>query len=241
MQFNVKAGAVPTRRLNLSLVKLFAVIPTLWLCTAATAEEEVLIGPDYCGPKCVIAVGDFTMGVRGAPVEIGDGLREMLMTALFESRRFIVVGRLDGAGISAEQLLSDSFLSDPDAILAQGKMDPAEVLVYGAVVNLEGGGMGLGLKVPFIPVKFGGAYHQAKVGVELRVVDSATGRVLAATTAEGSALSGRGNLGISESSLPFELEAFRNTPLELALRDCIYRSVIDLCKMIPGSLFRHVK
>jgi len=205
------------------------------------ADDEIIIGSDYRGPRCVIAVGDFTMGVRGAPLEIGDGLREMLMTALFESRRFIVVDRLDGAGISAEQLLSDSFLSDPDAILAQGRMDPAEVLVYGAVVKLEGGGMGLGLKIPFVPVKFGGAYHKAKVAVELRVVDSATGRVLAANTVEGRALSGRGNVGISESGLPFELEAFRNTPLELALRDCIYRSVIDLCETIPGSLFRHIE
>lgn len=205
------------------------------------AKEEIPIGPSYQGPKCIIAVGDFNVKAIGAPQEIGDGLREMLQTALFESNYFFVVDRLDTAGISAEQLLSESFISNPDVILQQGQMHPAEVLVYGALTTLEGGGLGLRLKLPGAPVKLGGTYHKAKVTIDIRVVDSASGRVIASRSICGTALSGRCMAGtiLSETCLPFTLEIFKNTPLELAIRDCIYRAVISLCKTIPQPLFRH--
>jgi curli biogenesis system outer membrane secretion channel CsgG len=224
-----------------SFVLIVECLMLFWLSPGAHAAEEILMGAAYQGPKCVIAVGDFTVQARGAPQEIGDGLREMLQTALFESNHFIVVDRMDAAGISAEQLLSDSFMANPDAILEQGQMYPAEVLVYGAVTTLQGGGLGLRMKVPGAPVKFGGAYHKAKVTIDLRVVDSASGRVIASQAVEGTALSGRGMVGTtaSETGLPLSLKMVQNTPLELAIRDCIYRAVIQLCKSIPQSLFRH--
>lgn len=205
------------------------------------AEENIPIGKTYKGPKCVISVGDFTVRIQDAPQEIGDGLREMLQTALFESNYFIVVDRLDTAGISAEQLLSDSFLSNPDEILKQGQMYPAEVMVYGAVVSLEGGGLGLRVKVPAAPARLGGAYHKAKVTIDIRVVDSATGCLIAAKDVEGTALSGRAMVGATVGSmdLPMSLQMFKKTPLELAIRDCIYRAVISLCKTIPKTLFKH--
>lgn len=206
------------------------------------AEEEIPMGPAYHGPKCVIAVGDFTVQVRGAPQEIGDGLREMFQTALFESNYFIVVDRSDAAGISAEQLLSESFMSNPDAILQQGQMYPAEVLVYGAVTTLEGGGLGLRLKIPGSPVKLGSTYHKAKVTIDIRVIDSSSGCVIASQTICGTALSGRCMVGTSgiKTALPVTLEMVKNTPLELAIRDCIYRAVINLCNTIPKPLFRHL-
>ena len=205
------------------------------------AADEIPMGPAYQGPKAMIAVGDFTVQARGAPQEIGDGLREMLQTALFESNHFILIDRLDTAGISAEQFLSESFMADADAILKQGQMEPAEVMIYGAVTSLEGGGWGLRCKVPGAPIKLGGAYHKAKVTIDLRVVDSASGQVIAAQSVKGDALSGRGTVGTtaSETVLPLSLKLISNTPLELAIRDCIYRAVINLCKIIPPSLFRH--
>jgi curli biogenesis system outer membrane secretion channel CsgG len=205
------------------------------------ASEEIPIGSAYQGPKCVIVVGDFSVQVRDAPQEIGDGLREMFQTALFDSNYFIVVDRSDTAGISAEQLLSESFISNPDAILKQGQMYPAGILVYGAVTTLEGGGLGLRLKVPGSPVKLGVAYHKAKVTIDIRVIDSSSGCVIASQSICGTALSGRCMVGTSgiKTALPMTLEMVKNTPLELAIRDCIYRAVISLCKTIPQPLFKH--
>ena len=205
------------------------------------AEDEIPMGAAYQGPKAVIAVGDFTVQVRKAPEDIGDGLREMLQTALFESNHFIVVDRADTAGISAEKLLSDSFLKDADAILQPDQMHPAEILVYGAVTTLEGEGCGLLLKLPGAPVKVGGKYHHAKVGIDLRLVDTASGKILAAKSVDSSTLSASCEVGASKNKtdLPFKLQIVKNTPLELAIRDCIYRAVISLRAMIPQQLFRH--
>ena len=216
-------------------------LEVFWLPPGIHAADEIPMGPAYQGPKAMISVGDFTVQARGAPQEIGDGLREMLQTALFESNYFILVDRIDPCGISAEQFLSKSFMADADAILKQGKMEPAEIMVYGAVTCLEGGGWGLRCKVPGAPIKLGGAYHKAKVTIDLRVVESASGRVIAGLSVKGDALSGKGMVGTmaSECSLPMTLNLIRNTPLELAIRDCIYRAVIGLCKTIPRSMFKH--
>ena len=224
-------------------------VPILLLCFVASSifsagagfADTVPIGREYQGPKCVITVADFALQVPGAPQEIGDGLREMLQTALFESNYFIVVDRLDSGGISAEQLLSDSFMADADAILQQGMMDPAEVLIYGTLISLEGGGAGLRVKMPWMPLNAGGKYYKAKASVELRAVDSASGRVVAAATVDSSAKSTQGELGgtFGGIDLPAELELFRNTPLELCIRDCIYRGVLDIVQKIPKELYRH--
>ena len=141
----------------------------------------------------------------------------------------------------AEKLLSDSFLSDADSILKQGQTQKGGVPVYGAVTLLEGGGWGLRCKVPGAPVKLGGAYHKAKITIELRVVDAESGQVLANRSVKGEAVSGRGSVDATEfaCNLPINLKFFANTPLELAVRDCIYRAVINLCKSIPESHFRH--
>ena len=205
------------------------------------ANEEIPLGAAYKGPKCIIAVGEFSVKVRDAPKQIGDGLREMLQTALFESNHFFVVDRPDTSGISADQLLSESFISNPDAILQQDQMSPAEVLVYGAVTAIEGGGLGLRLKVPGAPIKLGGTYHKAKVTIDIRLQDASSGRIIASQSISGTALSGRFIVGASgiKTDLPVTLEIVKNTPLELAVRDCIYRAVISLCKTIPRPLFKH--
>jgi len=204
------------------------------------AKSEIPLGDAYHGAKCVAAVGDFAVQVPGAPQAVGDGLREMLQTALFESNYFTVVDRMDSTGISAELLLSDSFMADPDALLQQEQMLPAEVLIYATLVFLEGGGAGVRVKIPWMPLSLGGAYYKAKATVELRAVDSSTGRVIAVSTINSTAESGKGSLGTTlfGIAMPVELEMFKNTPLELCIRDTIYRGVISLCKQIPTKFFR---
>jgi curli biogenesis system outer membrane secretion channel CsgG len=215
----------------------------LLLCPEKMMAEEfdIPLGPGYQGPKCMTAVSDFAVEVPGAPQEIGNGLKEMLQTALFECNYFVLVDRSDPQGISAEQLLSDSFMADPDSILEQGRMDPAETLIYGTLTHLEAGGAGICVKAPWVPLKVGGSYHGARAVVDIRVVDAASGRVIAAASHSGSAKSGSGAFGTAFRgvNMPLELEMFKNTPLELCIRDCLYRSVVDLCKSIPPEYFRH--
>jgi curli biogenesis system outer membrane secretion channel CsgG len=213
----------------------------LYTDNASAQDYSVPMGSDYQGPKCAAAVGDFAIQIPGAPEVVGDGLREMLMTALFEANYFDVLERIDTGGISAEQLLSDSFMADADSILNDAGMIPAEVMIYGTLVSLEGGGAGLRVKIPWVPMNIGGKYHKARAIIELRAIDNATGRIIAADTIEGSAVSTGGSIGtiLKGIPLPIELEMIKNTPLELCIRDCILRGVIGLCSAIPKEYFKH--
>ncbi len=222
---------------------IYVMVLTLLLCSVTTfAQESVIpIGKDYQGPKCAAAVGDFALQIQGAPKAVGDGLREMLMTALFESNYFNVLDRIDTGGISAEQLLSDSFMADADSIIDDPGMIPAEVMIYGTLISVKGGGAGLRVKIPWAPLTLGGKYHEAKVIVEIRAIDNATGRIIFADLIEGTATSAGGSVGtvLKGIPLPVELEMFENTPLELCIRDSILRGVISLCGNIPREYLKH--
>jgi len=236
-----KGGKPAKRRLTILLLMVVLVFWGKFDFLFKLTAEEIPPKP-ICKPlKAVIAVGDFAVEVQGAPLEIGDGLKEMLQTALFESGCFILIDRQDPAGLTAEQLLSDSFMKNPEAILSKGQMVPSELLIYGTVVALEGGGAGLRAKIPWLPLTLGGKYHEAKVALEMRIVDTSSSRVVAAQVVEGTATSGKSMVGTTVGNLdvPVKLELFQNTPLELAIRDCIHRAVVSLVKMIPNSFFRH--
>jgi curli biogenesis system outer membrane secretion channel CsgG len=212
------------------------------------AEDEPV--PDsldmkYEGGRANIAVGDFTVKARGATLWIGDALREMMETALFESKRFNVLDRLDMDGLTAEQKLSYTKLVRPDAPKLGRQLDVAELLVYGTVSEFEDEAMGAGVqaemdKMPATASVDGKIAHMA---IDIRVVDAATGRLVAARRIKGDAASGQATggfkVGGGSSETPISLGAYANTPMELAIRDCIYRSVIYMTEYIPGRYFSY--
>jgi len=205
------------------------------------AEVDPPVGPAYTGPRCVVTVGDFRVALQDAPPEIGAGLRQMLRTALFESNWFLVADRDAGGGVPAGKLLGDAFLDDPEALLRESaSVTPAAVLVTGALVALEGDGMGLRLKLPGAPVRVGGSVSEARATMLLQATDTASGRIIATQTVKGAASSFAGRVGaaVGNAELPVELQAVRNTPLELAFRDCIHRGVIGLIRSLPRDRFR---
>ena len=212
------------------------------------AEEEPIpdkLNMNYRGPKANVAVGDFTVKARRASIYIGDGLREMLETALFESKRFNVLDRLDMEGLTAEQRLSYTKLASKDAPKLGGQLDVAELLIYGSVTEFEPEAMGAGAKadMPGMPANASVAGANAHMAIDVRVVDAASGRLVAARRIDGSAASGEAiagwQVGGGSSETPLSLGVYRNTPMELAIRDCIYRSVIYICHVIPARYFEY--
>jgi curli biogenesis system outer membrane secretion channel CsgG len=211
------------------------------LVVRSPAAEFPLLGSAYTGPQCVAAVGAFAVHLEGAPPEIGEGLRQMLRTALFESNWFLVADREVTAGIAADQLLSDDFLRDADAITgAGGGAQVAGILVTGALLDLESGGFGLRVKLPGAPITVGGAAGGARVLILLQATDVASGSILASIQVEGTADSKRASVGTSlaAGALPLQLAVARNTPLELAFRDCVNRAVVGLIATLPRALFK---
>jgi curli biogenesis system outer membrane secretion channel CsgG len=202
--------------------------------------------PEASGPlKATVAVGDFQVKAARANQVIGDGLREMLLTALHNSGRFIVVERIDIKGIAAEQALSRSAMARPDMAIPGAQMDVADVMVNGAVTEFEGEASGsdfqMGMpSVPFTASRGGKTSHMA---IDIRVVDVRSGRLLMARRISGAADSSKGSFGasptVSGQALPFSFGAFRNTPMEKAIRDAVIQATQYVADNLPSAYFRH--
>jgi curli biogenesis system outer membrane secretion channel CsgG len=202
--------------------------------------------PEASGPlKATVAVGDFQVKAARANQYIGDGLREMLLTALHNSGRFIVVERIDIKGLAAEQALSRSAMARPDMAIPGAQMDVADVMVNGAVTEFEGEASGsdfqMGMpSVPFTASRGGKTTHMA---IDIRVIDVRSGRLLMARRVTGSADASKGSFGaspkVSGETLPFSFGAFRNTPMEKAIRDAVIQATQYVSDNLPPAYFRH--
>jgi curli biogenesis system outer membrane secretion channel CsgG len=195
--------------------------------------------------KATVAIGDFQVKAASGGQFIGDGLREMLLTALHGSGQFIVVERMDLKGLAAEQALSRSRMARPGEALPEGQMEVAEIMVYGAVTEFEaearGGGLSVGM--PNVPLNLDVQSKAAHMAIDMRVVDVASGRVLATNRIVGEARSVGATVGANISSrgvtMPATLGAFANTPMEQAIRDCIDKSTAYVVGSTPAQYFRH--
>jgi curli biogenesis system outer membrane secretion channel CsgG len=202
--------------------------------------------PDASGPlKATVAVGDFQVKAARANQYIGDGLREMLLTALHNSGRFIVVERIDIQGVAAEQALSRSAMARPDMAIPGAQLDVADVMVSGAVTEFEGeaSGSDFQMGMPSVPFSASHGGKTSQMAIDIRVVDVRSGRLLMARRVTGSADASKGGFGaspkVSGEALPFSFGAFRNTPMEKAIRDAVIQASQYVANNLPPAYFRH--
>ncbi len=203
----------------------------------------------YNGPKARIAVARFKdkTGKGWWTGQIGDGMADQLTTALFNTGRFIVLERQTLSDVLQEQDLGASGRIRQDTAAPIGQIEGAELLIVGAVTEFEGnasgarggiGGWGRGI--------FGGitgGFKKAHMAIDLRVIDTRTSRIVAATSVEGEAtdvdmgalLGGWGSAG----ALAGGLSVWKNTPIEKALRICIKKAVEFIVSKTPQRYYHY--
>jgi len=197
------------------------------------------------GAKASVAVGDFQVKAAGASSVIGDGLREMMVTTLHSSGRFLVVERIDVPGLAAEQALSRSRMARPGAAIPERQMDVADIMVYGAVTEFlaEAKGSSFDIGVAKLPLSLGRQSNKAHMAIDVRVVDVASGRILASQRIIGEADSSQLAMGASPtvhgSAIPLSLGMYNNTPMEQAIRTCIEKAVTYVDQSVPQQYYRH--
>ena len=171
----------------------------------------------YDGPKQRIAVAGFETRSAKASREIGSGMTDMLMDSLFNSNRFIVLERDRLADVTREHDLQRGERFRQDTAAPAGQLEGAQLLVRGAITEFE-------------PDCKGGSAilisgKQACIGLNLRIVDVATGRVVNATTVQATSADNRVGLVFAVGSMPFGLGSYSNTPMERAIRNAIETAV----------------
>lgn len=235
------------------LVFSLAGCATLQQMTQPTAQVDNTAGvaqlPPYSGPKARVAIADFDVKAAKAYGEIGSGLREMLVTAMINSNRFSVVERQALNAVMQEQELSASGAAQPGGP-QRGKIKTADLIITAAVTEFEpqasggragiGGGGGVGSGV--LGGLLGAALNKAHMALDIRVVDTSTSEVFAATRVQGQASDIVGGImgGFFGSwGLGAGLSVYANTPMEKAIRVCIIEAVRYISQVIPANYYKY--
>jgi curli biogenesis system outer membrane secretion channel CsgG len=206
----------------------------------------------YDGPKARIAVSQFKdkTGKGWWTGAIGDGMADMLTTALFHTNRYIVLERQTVSDVLREQDLGAAGRIKKGTEAPIGEIEGAELLITGAVTEFEGaasgggGGIGgIGGTAGRILGGIAGGMKKAHMAIDMRVIDTKTSRVVAATSVEGEAtdfalggaLAGAGGGG----ALGGALGGWSKTPTEKALRVCIQEAVKFIVSKTPQTYYRY--
>lgn len=228
----------------------------------------------YDGPKARIAVGriidksgtgkqslNYQLGVLGRrdsastpdAASVMGGIRDMITTALFQSNRFIVLDRENLNDVLTEQEFSASGRVGEASRIPAGQIEGAELLVVGAITGFDAaaaGAGGGGFPVP-IPLNRGQdmivldiEVRKAFVSMDLRVIDTRTGRIVSTVAVEGSARKfGAGLSGYATTryggmvQVPVLLRGFANTPVERAISQMVDAAVANIVEKTPAQFF----
>ena len=206
----------------------------------------------YDGPKARIAVSQFKdkTGKGWWTGAIGDGMADMLSTALFHSNRYIVLERQQVSDVLREQDLGAAGRIKKGSEAPIGEIEGAELLITGAVTEFEGAASGVGGGLGGVGGTAGrilggiaGGMKKAHMAIDVRVIDTKTSRIVAATSVEGEAtdfalggaLAGAGGGG----ALGGALGGWSKTPTEKALRVCIAEAVKFIASKTPATYYHY--
>ena len=214
-----------------------------------TSERNVNEVVKYEGPKARIAVASFECKAAKCYGQIGEGIRDMLVDALFKSGRFIVLERGEGLSAIREELnLAESGLVQKNKAPKKGSLEGADILVVGSIIafepeagGLKGGVGGLLKGVPLIGGITAGM-KEAYIAANIRLIDVRTGRVINSTVVEGKASSFKlGGFGAGILGIPLAggLTKYKNTPMEKAVMVMLNDAVKKISQLVPENYYRY--
>lgn len=152
-----------------SLVLISALVLPLW-----TADAQL---------KKRLAVGRFEDRTGSGYHSLGEGVADMLITALVKSGKFNVLERQEIERVIQEQQFGSSFMVTPETAPKVGQLLGVELFVIGSVTEFgtKENSVSLGLSA------FGGGVTKktARAVVDVRLVNTSTGEILASETFEG--------------------------------------------------------
>src|SRR5687767_2161415 len=233
-------------------IAAFALTTALALGAAGAHAQRITSprGPDmdsaraeaYDGPKARIVVADFEdkMSSQGQyRSEYGRGMMDMLKTALFQTNRYVLLEREKMAAVEAERARRAKRSGGAPKV----EIEDADIVVTAAVTGFEADTAGgeatrqIGGRLGDFLGAVTGSFRQARVAMDIRMIDVDTGRVIAATSVEGKASSfGAASAG---GRLGSGLSGFSRGPMETAIREMIQESAQFIVGRTPATYYRY--
>lgn len=163
---------------------------------------------------------------------VGQGVSDMLVTALVESDKFTVIEREELDEILKEQGLGQTGLVTPQSAAKVGQLLGVQRIITGSITefgskeNKVGGGIG--------GFNLGVSTTTARVTVDIRIVNVNTGEIVMAKSAEGEDSStGLDNVGVQDIDF-HNSNTWDNTQLGIASREAINECVEYVTEAMEG-------
>ncbi len=211
---------------------------------AAASTQTLKRLPRKPGELVAVSIYEFRSTVSEIPAR---GSTDMFKTALVQSGQFRVVERARlNDGVIREKQLNASGLSAGTS--ATQVLTGAKYIFEGAITEANASETQRSVAIRFAGAELGGSTNRDVIGIDVRVVDVATGEILNVVTvhkaiaSDSASLSGLGNLigtvlsrkGKNPAYAPdLQLQQQRKESLDLALRAAIDQAVIELASRFP--------
>ena len=227
------------------MLRCFLAIVLCWNTVAAPAADEeesetqeaiTILTEEvrkFPGPKRTIAVQRFSSSgsfeeVYGA-WDVGAGMEAMLATALLETDQFILVERANLSDILSEQELAGSGMTGTGKSVAIGQLNSAQLMIYGAVTEFDtqskSGGFNVGASSGSSLLGLGRSKSEGTIGLDVRIVDATTGRVLSSKHVKESVISKGFDITGGYEGITIGDSDFVQTPIGQAARAAITQVV----------------
>lgn len=198
-------------------------------------EKQAPVGT-YAGPKKIIAVSNFKAG-QSISYDSGEALSAMLSEAIMRTGRFIVVERTELADVLGEQDLGADGRTTSATAAKVGNLLGASILVMGTVTQFEEQASSGGGGISFRGVGGGGGKTKAYVKINLRLVDTATGRILSTHNADGTATGKSGSGSATIRGVHLRGSGAKKTPIGQAAQDAIDEAVEHIAQHMKSVPF----
>ena len=215
-----------------------------FMAVSVPADDDLT----YQGNKARITIGKIKDKAKGCNYEIAQSVGEMLSTALSNTDRFIVLASQE----EVDELIDEIELGQSDYVEAgrgadKGLMEGADILVSGAVTGFEpdaggsGGALGGLTKKAFGAI--GAKKKEAKILLDIKLIDIRTRRIIKAMSLEGKATKWKtGAVGggwTKDIALAGALGSYSNEPMEGAVRELLRNAVNEITQEIPKEYYRY--
>lgn len=193
---------------------------------AAAQKSAPIEYPAYQGPKKTIAVSKFDAAgafvTRYGGWDVGGGLAAMLASELARTNRFIVVERADLDTLLREKQMA---LSDVTAGGSGAPLIGVQTFARGSVTEFDqqekGGGLNVGLNTGGLLGGLGRRNASGHVTIDLRLIDAATGAIVATQRVDRKISSSSVALKGGTGGVSFGGDQFEQSSLGRAAREAI--------------------
>jgi curli biogenesis system outer membrane secretion channel CsgG len=215
-------------------------VPCLVLTLASCASYNPPAGRSaYRGRepamKPVVAVVDFEnkAGFSGQ-WNLGEGMAEMLITQLMDTRQVTVLERQHMDDVLSEIVRQGQDFFRKEGRVERGRLKNAQYLIRGSVTDFTVSGDSSGwFSTPSI--SGWGRGSKARVAMHVKVSDVASGEILASVKTEGAASAGGLGGKINYKDVALGGDAYFRTPLGEATEKALRKATKAILKKLPAQ------